>query len=189
MAILRGMPNLTIVDPCDAVDLEQAVAQLAATPGPTYTRLLRGAVPRILDDYDYSFELGKAKVVRPGDDVVFVSSGLMTMRGLLAAEELATQGINVSVVHVATIKPFDAETVLREIDTDRAVFTLENHTVVGGLFEAVAGELARRGLGKKINPIALPDEFIDAGALPTLHDRYGLSTQAVVDRVTRELRG
>ena len=105
------------------------------------------------------------------------------------AEELATQGINVSVVHVATIKPFDAETVLREIDTDRAVFTLENHTVVGGLFEAVAGELARRGLGKKINPIALPDEFIDAGALPTLHDRYGLSTQAVVDRVTRELRG
>ena len=69
------------------------------------------------------------------------------------------------------------------------MFTLENHTVVGGLFEAVAGELARRGLGKKINPIALPDEFIDAGALPTLHDRYGLATQAVVDRVTRELRG
>lgn len=189
VAILRGMPNLTIVDPCDAVDLEQAVAQLAATPGPTYTRLLRGAVPRILDDYDYSFELGKAKVVRPGDDVVFVSSGLMTMRGLLAAEELAKQGVDVSVVHVATIKPFDTEAVLREIDTDRAVFTLENHTVVGGVFEAVAGEMARRGLGKKINPIALPDEFIDAGALPTLHDRYGLSTQAVVDRVTRELRG
>ncbi|GMA38073.1 transketolase family protein [Mobilicoccus caccae] len=188
VAILRGMPNLTIIDPCDAVDLEQAVPQLAASPGPTYTRLLRGAVPRILDDYDYTFELGKAKVVRPGDDVVFVSSGLMTMRALLAAEELAKSGIEAEVVHCATIKPFDADTVLSRIDTDRPVYTLENHTVVGGLFESVAGAMARRGIGRKIEPIGLPDEFLDAGALPTLHDRYGLSTDSVVDTVRGALR-
>jgi predicted nucleic acid-binding protein len=75
---MRRIPGLTIVDPCDAVDIEQAVPQLAACEGPAYMRLLRGQVPRILDDYDYRFELGKAKVVRTGDDVVFVSSGLMT---------------------------------------------------------------------------------------------------------------
>jgi transketolase len=188
IAILRGMPNLTIFDPCDAVDIEQAVPQLAACEGPTYTRLLRGAVPRILDDYDYTFELGRAKVVRPGDDVVFVASGLMTMRGLLAAEELAKQGVSVCVVHVPTIKPFDEETVISEVDTDRMAFTLENHTVIGGMFESVAAALAKRGIGKQLHAIGLPDEFIDAGALPTLHDRYGLSTRAVVSRVLTDLK-
>lgn len=187
IAILRGMPGLTIVDPCDAVDIEQAVPQLAACEGPTYTRLLRGAVPRILDDYDYTFELGKAKVVRPGHDVVFVSSGLMTMRGLLAAEDLAKRGVDVCVVHVPTIKPFDAETIVGQVDTDRTTFTLENHTVVGGLFESVASALIQRGIGRKVHPIGLPDQFLDAGALPTLHQRYGLAKQAVVDRVLKEL--
>lgn len=187
IAILRGMPGLTILDPCDAVDIEQAVPQLAACEGPTYTRLLRGAVPRILDDYDYAFELGKAKVVRPGQDAVFVASGLMTMRGLLAAEELAKRGVDVCVVHAPTIKPFDEETVVAQVDTDRMAFTLENHTVIGGLFESVASALAKRGIGRKLRAIGLPDEFLEAGALPTLHDRYGLSTQAVVTRVLAEL--
>lgn len=188
IAILRGMPNLTIVDPADAVDIEQAVPQLAASPGPSYLRLLRGAVPRVLDEYDYRFELGKAKVVRPGADVLLVSSGLMTMRALLAAERLSKERIDAAVLHCPTIKPFDAETVLAEIDTPRLTLTLENHTVVGGLFESVASAMARRPLGKAVRPIALPDEFLDAGALPTLHDRYGLSTDAVVERVVAEVR-
>jgi transketolase len=187
MAIFRGIPGLTIVDPCDSVDIEQAVPQLAETPGPTYLRLLRGHVPTVLDEYDYTFELGKAKVVRPGTDVVFVSSGLMTMRALLAAEELAAHRVDAAVVHTPTIKPFDEETVLREIDTDRLAVTLENHTVVGGLFETVASAAVRRGLGKQVTPIALPDEFLAAGALPTLHDRYGLSTRRIVASVLDRL--
>ena len=138
------MPGLTIVDPCDSVDLEQAVPQLAATPGPTYLRLLRGNVPTVLDEYDYTFELGKAKVLRPGADVVFVSSGLMTMRALQAAEALAAHRVDVAVVHTPTLKPFDEETVVGEIDTPRLAVTLENHTVVGGLFETVASALVRR---------------------------------------------
>lgn len=188
IAILRGMPDLVIFDPADAVDIEGIVPAAAAIEGPTYTRLLRGQVPRILDRYDYSFEVGKAKVVRPGDDAVIVSSGLMTMRALLAAEKLAESGIDVSVVHCATIKPFDEETVVAQLDTDRPAFAAENHTVVGGLFESVASALVKRGIGKKIHAIGLPDEFIDAGALPTLHDKYGLSTDAVVARVRDNLR-
>jgi transketolase len=187
MAIFRGMPNLTIVDPCDAVDLADAVPQLAASDGPTYLRLLRGNVPVVLDEYGYTFELGKAKVVRPGADVVFVSSGLMTMRALQAAERLAAHKVDVAVVHTPTIKPFDEETVVAEIDTPRLALTLENHTVVGGLFETVASALVRRGVSRKVTPIALPDEFLDAGALPTLHERYGLATDVIVDRVLKEL--
>ncbi|MCS5721697.1 transketolase family protein [Herbiconiux sp. CPCC 203407] len=187
IAIFRGMPGLTIVDPCDSIDIEHAVPQLAAAAGPSYLRLLRGNVPTVLDEYDYTFQLGKAAILRGGADVVFVSSGLMTMRALQAAEELAVHKIDVAVVHTPTIKPFDAETVLAEIDTPRLAFTLENHTVVGGLFETVASAATRRGLGKRVVPIGLPDEFLDAGALPTLHDRYGLSRSSIVARVLSEL--
>jgi transketolase len=187
MAIFRGVPGLTIVDPCDSVDIEQAVPQLAASPGPTYLRLLRGQVPTVLDEYDYSFELGKAKVLRGGNDVVLISSGLMTMRALAAAKELAAHNVDVAVVHTPTIKPFDAETVLKEVNSDRLVVTCENHTVVGGLFETVAAEVVRRGLGKQVVPVALPDEFLAAGALPTLHERYGLSTARVVATVLDRL--
>jgi transketolase len=187
MAIFRGVPGLTIVDPCDSVDIAQAVPQLAEHDGPTYLRVLRGNVPTVLDEFDYTFELGKAKVVRPGADVVFVSSGLMTMRALLAAEELAGHNVDVSVVHTPTIKPFDAETVLREIDSDRLAVTLENHTVVGGLFETVAAAAVGRGVHRTVMPIALPDEFLAAGALPTLHDRYGLSTRRIVAAVLDRL--
>ncbi|BCW47577.1 transketolase C-terminal domain-containing protein [Arthrobacter sp. StoSoilB5] len=187
MAIFRGMPNLTIVDPCDSVDIEQAVPQLAASDGPTYLRLLRGNVPTVLDAYDYKFELGKAKVLRGGNDVVFVSSGLMTMRALQAADALAKHNVDVAVVHTPTIKPFDSATVLAEINTDRLAVTLENHTVVGGLFETVASAVVTAGLGKRVVPIALPDQFLDAGALPTLHERYGLSVDRIVAKVLAEL--
>jgi transketolase len=187
MAIFRGMPNLTIVDPCDSIDIEQAVPQLAASEGPTYLRLLRGNVPTVLDEYDYTFELGKAKVLRGGNDVVFISSGLMTMRALQTAKALAAHNVDVAVVHTPTIKPFDAETVLAEINTDRLAVTLENHSVVGGLFETVASAVVSAGVGKRVVPVALPDQFLDAGALPTLHDRYGLATDRIVAKVLAEL--
>jgi len=188
IAIFRGMPNLTIVDPCDSVDIEEAVPQLAYSNGPTYLRLLRGKVPTVLDEYDYKFELGKAKVLRTGRDVVFVSSGLMTMRALDAAKELTQHNVDVAVVHSPTIKPFDTETVLHEVDSDRLVVTLENHSIVGGLYETLASAMVSRQVSAKVLPVGLPDQFLDAGALPTLHDRYGLSVDAIVTRVLSELQ-
>ena len=186
LAILRGMPNVTIVDPCDSIDIEQAVPALAAHPGPTYLRLLRGNVPTVLDEYDYRFELGKAAELRSGRDVVLISTGLMTMRALAAADRLAADHIDAAVLHIPTIKPLDTAAILRTADTDRLVITLENHTIRGGLAESVAATLAFAGKGRRIVPIALPDEFLAAGALPTLHDRYGLSTDAVVTKVHAE---
>ena len=162
---------------------------LAAAPGPTYLRLLRGAVPTVLDEYDYRFELGKAAELRTGRDVLLISTGLMTMRALDAAKRLEADHVDVAVLHVPTIKPLDRAAILRATATDRLVATLENHTVVGGLGEAVASCLAFAGQARGIVPIALPDEFLAAGALPTLHDRYGLSTDAVVARIKAELGG
>lgn len=183
ISILRGMPNLTIVDPCDAVDIQQAVPQLAAAEGPTYLRLLRGKVPAVLDEYGYTFELGTAKLLRDGADVLIVSSGLMTERVLEAAKELEADGTSVAVLHSPTLKPFDEEALLAQLGMGRLVLTAENHSVVGGLFDIVARTVAAHGLGERIHPIALPDAFLDAGALPTLADRYGVSTSAIVSRV------
>lgn len=183
MAIMRAMPNIVIVDPCDAVEIRQMVPQLAAYDGPTYSRILRGKVPMVLDEYGYEFELGKAKMIRDGADVLLVSTGLMTERALDAAKILAGDNVDVAVLHASTLKPFDEETVLAEIAKDRLVLTLENHTIVGGLFGAVAQAMTERGVQKKVTPIALPDEFLDAGALPTLDDRYGVSTAKIVEKV------
>jgi transketolase len=184
LAIFRGMPNLTIIDPCDALDIEQAVPAIAAHPGPVYMRLLRGNVPLVLDAYDYRFELGKAKRLVDGTDVLFIASGLMTMRVLEAVKALAADSVSAAVLHVPTIKPLDEATILAEAGRGgRLVVVAENHTVVGGLGEAVAGLLMRRGVSTPFRQIGLPDEFLDAGALPTLHDRYGLSAAAVAKSV------
>ena len=145
LAILRAMPGLTIVDPCDSVDIEQAVPELAAHEGTTYMRLLRGKVPTVLDEYDYRFELGKAAELRTGRDVLLISTGLMTMRALQAAERLESDAVDTAVLHVPTIKPLDRDAIIAAARPGRLVAVLENHTTIGGLAEAVAACLAFAG--------------------------------------------
>ena len=184
VAIFRGVPNLTIIDPCDALEIEQATAVIADYNGPVYMRLLRGQVPILLDEYDYTFELGRAKMLRDGADVLFVSSGLMTMRVLEAASILKTDLIDAAVLHVSTIKPLDEATLLTQITKPgRLIVIAENHTVIGGLGEAVLALAMRNGLTGRMRQIGLPDAFLDAGALPTLHDRYGISTNSLLAQV------
>ena len=180
IALMRGIPGMTIIDPCDALDTEQAVPQIAAHNGPVYMRLLRGNVPLVLDEYDYSFELGKAKMLRDGRDVLVISSGILTMRALEVAKALEADKVDVGVLHVPTIKPLDVTTILREAGrSGRLVVVAENHSSIGGLGEAVATALLTAGVTPQFRQIALPDAFLDAGALPTLHDRYGISTEAM----------
>ena len=164
---------------------EQATHAIAGHDGPVYMRLLRGNVPLVLDEYDYEFELGKAKLIRDGADALVVSSGFMTMRALEAAKLLEADRVNLAVLHVPTIKPLDEATILKEASrTGRMVVVAENHTIVGGLGEAVAGLLMRSGVfPTAFRQVALPDEFLDAGALPTLHDRYGISTNAMTNSI------
>lgn len=188
LAIFRGLPNMTIIDPCDACDIAGMVPQIAAHPGPVYARLLRGKVPSVLTRHkpDYRFRLGRAQMIREGRDVLVISSGIMTMRALDAAERLTADKVDVAVLHVPTIKPLDVATILAEAGKGgRLVVTAENHTVVGGLGEAVAGALLTNGIAPKFRMIGLPDAFLEAGALPSLHDMYGLS----VDRVADSIRG
>ncbi len=181
LALMRAMPGMTVIDPCDAFEIEQAVPAIAAHRGPVYMRLLRGQVPLVLDEYGYRFELGRAKMIRDGGDVLILSTGMMTMRALEAAAGLAGDRVEVGVLHVPTIKPLDLETILREARRPgRMVVVVENHTTIGGLGEAVATALLEARVTPAFHRIALPDAFLDAGALPTLHDRYGISTAAII---------
>ena len=180
LAMMRGIPGLTIIDPCDALDIEQAVPQMADHKGPVYMRLARGNVPLVLDEYDYKFELGMAKLLRDGNAVLVIASGFMTMRSLEVADQLKADGVDVAVLHVPTIKPLDEQTILAEARrSGRLVVVAENHSVIGGLGEAVASLLMRSGVAVPFRQVALPDAFLDAGALPTLHDRYGISADAM----------
>jgi transketolase len=184
LAIFRALPNITVIDPCDALEIEQAVPAIAAHPGPVYMRLLRGNVPLVLDEYGYKFELGKAAPLREGADVQFISTGFMTMRALEAAEALKADKIDAGVLHMSTIKPLDEAAILKAAaKPGRLIVVAENHSVIGGLGEAVAGVLMRAGVHPPFRHIGLPDAFLDAGALPTLHDRYAISTQALIARV------
>ncbi|MCC6247405.1 MAG: transketolase family protein [Rubrivivax sp.] len=190
LAMMRGVPGLTIVDPCDALDIEQAVPQIAAHDGPVYMRLLRGNVPRVLDEIEgatekYSFELGRAKLLRDGADVLVISSGILTMRALEVATDLAKDKIGVAVLHCPTIKPLDEAAIVEAVRArPRLVVVAENHSVVGGLGEAVAAVLLRHRVQPAGFELAgLPDAFLDAGALPTLHERYGISREALGRRI------
>lgn len=188
LALMRAMPNMTVIDPCDALDIEQMVPAIAAHKGPVYARLLRGNVPAVLDDYNYQFEIGKAKMLRDGADVLIISSGLMTMRALETAKALEADKVDVAVLHAPTIKPLDTETIIHEARrSGRMVVVAENHTVIGGLGEAVATALLSAGVSCTFKQVGLPDAFLDAGALPTLHDRYGISTQAMAGSIKKWL--
>jgi transketolase len=188
LALFRAMPNMTVLDPCDALETEQATHAIAAHKGPVYMRLLRGQVPLVLDEYGYTFELGKAKMLRDGAEVLIISSGILTMRALEAAKDLAEDKIGVAVLHVPTIKPLDTAAIIDACrKPGRLVVVAENHTVIGGLGEAVAATLMRARVHPAFEHIGLPDAFLDAGALPTLHDRYGISTTAIAAKIKAAL--
>jgi len=182
LALMRAVPGMVVIDPCDATEMEQAVPAIAAFPGPVYMRLLRGKVRRMLDPETCRFEIGKARRVRPGKDLLYISTGLMTGRAIEAAEMLSTEGITAGVLHVSTLKPFDHEAVAAAAAEVSRVVTLENHSIVGGLASAVCESLVLARLQVALERIGVPDRFLECGSVDYLTHKYGLSTQAIVER-------
>lgn len=182
LALMRMIPGLTIIDPMDATEIDAATVAMSDHPGPVYMRLLRGSVPVVLEP-GYRFEIGKARKLRDGTDVGIISTGLMSERAIDAAAALEKRGISVGVLHVPTIKPFDAETVAGFAASVGRVVTAENHVVVGGLASLVVETLFDAGISRKVTRIGLPDRYIECGAVPTLQQKYGLTVEAVVERI------
>ena len=181
LALMRAVPNLTVIDPCDATEIAQAVPVIAAHDGPVYMRLLRGDVPVVLDPAAYRFEIGNAKLLRDGGDVAIVSTGLMTGRALDAAAALAGRGVRAAVLHVSTLKPFDRDAVLSLIARVPNVVTAENHVVTGGLASAVADAAVDAGLRLRLRRVGIPNCFCASGSITYLNRLYGLGSDAIAD--------
>ncbi|MBN9011038.1 MAG: transketolase family protein, partial [Rhizobiales bacterium] len=185
LALMRMVPDLVVIDPCDATDIRQATLAIAEHDGPVYMRLLRGKVPVVLDPKAYAFRIGKAAEIRTGGDVGIISTGLMTERAIDAAEALEKRGISAGVLHVPTIKPFDADAVAAFAAKVDRVVTAENHVVVGGLASLVAETLFEKGLVKPLTRIGIPDRYIECGSVPHLQAKYGLATERMVETIAK----
>jgi transketolase len=189
LALMRAVPNLTVIDPCDATEIAQAVPAIAAYPGPVYMRLLRGQVPVVFDPLRYQFEIGTARLLQDGTDVGLISTGLMTGRVLEAAAQLAQENIHAAVLHVSTLKPFDQEAVLELCSRVPVVVTAENHVVHGGLASAVADAVVDAGLRIRLKRVGIPDCFCESGSIPYLVKRYQMDAPSIAAAVRAGLGG
>jgi transketolase len=180
LALMRMIPDLVVIDPCDATELEQVTRAVAGHDGPTYTRLLRGAVPRILDPALHRFEIGRSYMLREGADIGLVATGMMTERALDVAADLAASGVQAGVLHVPTIKPFDAAGVTAFAARHARLITLENHVVTGGLGSLVAETLFEAGLVRPLRRVGIPDRFVECGSLPFLQEKCGMTVPQIV---------
>lgn len=181
VAIMRAIPNMVVLVPADGEETRQVIMAAAEYKGPVYIRMGRLDVP-ILFDEEYHFQIGKANVLKEGTDVAIMANGLMVAMALEAAEELLTEGISVSVVNIASVKPLDEETILRIAKQTKAIVTAEEHNIIGGLGSAVA-ELLGEKLPTPMVRVGLRDTFGESGRPPELLQKFGLTTKELVNAV------
>ncbi|MBI3496612.1 MAG: transketolase family protein [Proteobacteria bacterium] len=183
LALMRMVPGLTVIDPCDATEIGQATRAIADVDGPVYMRLLRGQVPVVLDPSAYRFQVGRASLLRDGRDIGIVSTGFMTERALAAAKRLEAHGIGAAVLHASTLKPFDGDAVAELARRVDRLVSIENHVATGGLGSLVAELVADRRIPTKLTRLGLPDRFIECGSVPFLQDKYGLTADRLVETI------
>lgn len=182
LAVMGAVPDLMVVDPADAVELQSVVQYAASNRGSCYVRMPRGTVP-VLFDESYRFEPGRAKLLRDGE-VALISTGLMTERALDAANALEAKGISAAVLHCPSIKPFDHGAVASLAKRATRIITLENHSIRGGLGSLVAESLYERGIVRPMLKIALPDAFLGCGSVPFLQQQQGMTTAQIIETVS-----
>ena len=187
ISLMRGLPNMTVIVPADDVETRQATVAIADVRGPVYLRVGRYPVPRLFGA-DYRFELGKATRLRNGDDIVIFATGHMVCKALEAADILVTDGIQARVVNVSTIKPLDGEAVAREALGMRKAFTVEEHSIIGGLGSAVAEVLTESdGPCVPLKRLGVRDVFGESGTADELLAKHGLQPAGIRDSILGSL--
>ncbi|NLU11085.1 MAG: transketolase family protein [Tepidanaerobacter acetatoxydans] len=184
LALMRTLPNMTVINPADAVEAKKAVRAAAAHEGPVYLRFGRLAVETIFEE-DSEFEIGKGKILREGNDVAIIATGIMVGEALKAAEILEKSGLKAMVINIHTLKPIDEEIILKAAECG-AIVTAEEHTIIGGLGSAVAEVLAE----KKPTPmkrIGIKDKFGQSGKPEELLKLYNLTAEDIV-KAAKEIK-
>lgn len=173
IALMRALPNMVVIAPCDSIEAEKATVAMSEDKRPNYMRLAREATP-VFTTTKTPFEIGKAQVFREGEDITIIATGTMTYQALLAAESLAKDGISAEVVHCATIKPLDEAAILKSAKKTGAVITAEEAQITGGLGGAVA-ELLSEQLPTPLKRIGVKDRFGESGKPEELLRAFGLT--------------
>ena len=182
-ALMRSIPGMVVMSPADDVEAQAMVRAAYLYEGPVYMRFGRAAVP-VIHEEGMKFEIGKGEVLRDGTDVAIIANGLMVNEALVAAEELAADGINAMVINMATIKPLDEELVLAAAKKCGKIITCEEHSIIGGLGEAVCGVLSEK-CPTPVKRIGVNDEFGHSGPAAALLKQFGLCSENVV-KVAKE---
>ena len=187
IALMRTIPGMTIINPADDVEAKAAVRAAFELVGPVYLRFGRLAVPVYNDEATYKFELGKGIELRDGKDCTIIATGLEVSESMKAAEMLAEQGIDAQVINIHTIKPIDEEIILKAAAKTGRIFTVEEHSVIGGLGDAVAGVLSEK-CPTKLTKIGINDVFGESGPAVELLHKYKLDAEGIAERVLAEMK-
>ena len=183
VALMRSIPGMTIIVPCDAKETWRAVKAAAEIQGPVYLRLAR--LPSPVFEEEMPFEVGKANTLREGTDVAVITCGIMVDECLQAAEQLSAKGISAAVINMHTIKPLDEEAVLRYASSCGAVVTVEEHSVIGGLGDAVGDVLLRNRCAIPFEKIGVQDRFGQSGKPDDVLAEYGLDVASITARIEK----
>lgn len=178
IAIMRSLPNMTIVVPSDPISLKKLLPQVADWQGPVFMRLTRNEAP-VLFDEDYSLRIGEAVVLRQGTELTLVGTGMMLYRCLKAAETLSKEGIEARVMDMHTIKPLDKQSILEAAQETGAIVTVEEHSIIGGLGAAVA-EVVTESYPVPVRRVGIADQFTETGPYDDLLDHYGMSQKDIL---------
>jgi transketolase len=183
IAIARALPNMTVLVPGDYEEAKQATIAAAHYKGPVYLRFGRDTYP-VVPELHGPFEIGKAKHLREGTDLTIITTGIMAIEGLQAADQLATEGIRARVLHMPTIKPLDVEAVVAAARETGGIVTVEEHNILGGLGEAVAGVVCEHH-PCPVRRVGVRDVYGQSGQAQELLDLYGLRAENVVEEAYR----
>lgn len=187
MAIMRSLPNMTVICPCDGVETRAAVKAAIDVKGPVYLRLGRLALPEIYQQDNFNFELGKGIQLKDGGDVTIIATGLMVYKSLEAAEMLKAQGIDARVIDMHTVKPIDQEIIIKAAKETGAIVTAEEHNIIGGLTGAVS-EVLVQNYPVPLKAVAIKDTFGKSGKPDELFVEYGLTPENIVKQAIEVLK-
>lgn len=186
MAITRVIPKMVVICPCDTIEAKKATVVMSRTQSPTYLRLSREKTPVITSE-ETPFEIGKAEVFYEGKDVTVIACGQLVYQAIMAAKELEEHGVSVRVINCHTIKPLDQATILKAAEETKAIVTIEEHQMYGGLGSAVA-EVVSQNFPVPMKIIGVEDRFGESGEQGELLDHFGLTTEAIKQAVTSVMR-
>lgn len=181
LALMRTIPGMTVVNPSDGVSAKKLLKQVVGMEGPAYVRLGRAAVPVFYDE-TADIELGKGNVLRAGKDVTVIAAGIMVSEAMEAASQLETEGVDVRVIDMHTIKPLDEELIVKAAEETGKIVTAEEHSVIGGLGSAVAEVLCRK-CPAKMAMVGQQDTYGESGKPDELKEKYGMTAADIVEAV------